>query len=41
MYDKPVWYFGDFEFPIHWLAPLLCGTATLILALLLVMSVLS
>ena len=35
MYDKPVWYFGDFEFPIHWLALLLCGAATLILALLL------
>ncbi|MBR6667620.1 MAG: hypothetical protein IKL25_04580 [Clostridia bacterium] len=35
MYDKPVWYFGDFEFPIHWLVLLLCGAATLILALLL------
>ena len=35
MYDKPVWYFGEFEFPIHWLCLLLCGAATLILALLL------
>jgi hypothetical protein len=34
MYDKPVWYFGDFEFPIHWLALLLCGVVTLIFALL-------
>ena len=35
MYDKPVWYFGEFEFPIHWLCLLLCCAATLILALLL------
>lgn len=35
MYDKPVWYFGDFEFPIHWLFLLGCGTVALILALLL------
>lgn len=35
MYDKPVWYFGDFEFPIHWLFLLGCGAVTLILALLL------
>ena len=33
MYDKPVWYFGDFEFPVHWLCLLLCAAATLILAL--------
>lgn len=33
MYDRPVWYFGDFEFPIHWLCLLLCAAATLILAL--------
>ena len=35
MYDKPVWYFGELEFPIHWLCLLLCCAATLILALLL------
>ena len=33
MYDKPVWYLGDFEFPIHWLALLGCGVVTLMLAL--------
>ena len=34
MYDKPVWYFGDFEFPIHWLFLLGCGAVTLAVALL-------
>ncbi len=33
MYDKPVWYLGDFEFPIHWLVLLGCGIVTLLLAL--------
>lgn len=33
MYDKPVWYLGDFELPIHWLVLLGCGMVTLLLAL--------